>query len=529
MPTKKRGSTRKAKAPPEKKAATPDEAMATLVETIAAINQSRGVRGGFAAPMFASLVLASRCTGKASAPVDFSRYLADNSPDDGACRENTSLFRSTERNSTGCHRSGCAYATGSAWLPSVLGEYCTSCDTFLTEANGEGKTAALIRFFWFSAISINGHADASPCVAQEDLLDLAFALFASRGEAKAIRYCLDFDEAKYDAVIKSKAFREGVAELRGEYTRYQKAGALVALAAIVGAAVYLHRRDDRGLQGAWQDVSAKLSDLYSSATGVGKKKRKRGTPSRKAADHKAAAKAQMIEWESDILARKDAKAASKAADRKVIAEVETTQWESDILARRATAAARRQTMARRRDDDLRSAATAERRRRSASAKASINADKQEHARRRRASAPAPPARGVTSYSAGQRAADETARAAIKAAIKKDRKEHWGEETWRRWINRNARKLGLDPEKGMTLKEKVNRKKRRRELEAAVAQGIRNKAAGAAEYVRRSNRVHDQLLSMFNPGRVEVDDNFLRRDSGRMLAGDRPLVAPYPGK
>lgn len=267
--------------PKKKKAVSPGEAMDALVQKIVAIHEERGIDNKFAAPMFAALALASRCTGKPSDFLDLTPFLADSAPDDSACRGETSLFRNKQTNSTKCHQSGCAYATGSAWLPSVLGEYCTSCETFLTETNDAGKADALVQFFRYASIAVDGHKNATPCVAQEDLVGLAFALLASRDEQKAVKYCLDFDEDSYDKAMKSKAFLSGVEERQGEYSTHRKTAAVVALAAIVGAAIYMHRRDDRGLTGAWADLQDRVSGLVTSWTKKNPPKRKRGTPKRK--------------------------------------------------------------------------------------------------------------------------------------------------------------------------------------------------------------------------------------------------------
>jgi len=638
---------------PDQETMTPGKAMDTLIRKIDAINQSRGINHGFAPPMFASLALASRCTGKPADPVDLSKYLTDNGPDDGACQSQTSLFRSTERNSIGCHRNGCAYATGSAWLPSVLGEYCTSCDTFLTEANGGGKATALVRFFWYSSISVNGHSDTTPCVAQEDLVDLAFALLVSRGEEKAIRYCLDFDENQYDAVITNKAFREGVAELRGEYSRYKKAAALVALAAIVGAAVYIHKRDERGLRGAWADVNTKLSGLYTSTvltvpTVESQPKKKRKTPKRptgpsfdqvrtewesdimaakaeaagaarrkavaaeaamrkasgakliewesdimatkaeaagaarrkavaaEAAMRKAsgvkliewesdimaakAAKAgavaaakrkadaaeaamrkasgvKLIEWESDIMAAKAAKAGAVAAakrkadaaeaDRREASEAKITEWESDYMAtkaRKTTAESRRQIMTARREQKLDDNAASERRRRRESAKDSINPAEQEHARKRRASAPPPP-QTITSYEVGTRAEAANAKKVFDQALQKNREEHWSEETWLDWIDRNTRKLGFDAKKYMSPKEKAALRKSRRDLENSVKDRVAAVQAGLLDV--RDTFTSGEVAAMFQPWKQSEfvrDDNILRTRSRTLRGSDRPEVA-----
>ena len=664
----KQEKKRSVKKPAQEKM-TPGKAMDTLIRKIDAINQSRGINHGFAPPMFASLALASRCTGKPADPVDLSKYLTSDSPDDGACQSQTSLFRSTERNSIGCHRNGCAYATGSAWLPSVLGEYCTSCDTFLTEANGGGKATALVRFFWYSSISVNGHSDTTQCVAQEDLVDLAFALLVSRGEEKAIQYCLDFDEKQYDAVITSKAFREGVAELRGEYSRYKKAAALVALAAIVGAAVYLHKRDERGLRGAWEDVSTKLSGLYTSTfptADSSQSKKKRKTPKRstetaettrrkaeaaeaarkeeseatrrkdeaseaakrkaeaaeatrrkdeaaeatrrkdEAAKRKAEAarrkdeaaeaarkeesEAQIAEWKNNIRTaeaeaaeaakrkadaarRKDEAAeaarkeeseaqiaewknnirtaeaeAAEAAKRKAVAaeaarkkeeaadasrkeasEAKIIEWESDIMAakaRKATAESRRQTMTARREQKLDDDAAAERRRRRGSAKDSINPAIQEHARKRRASAPpAPPApQPPTSYEVGTRTEAANAKKAFEQALRKNREEHWSEETWLDWIDRNTRKLGFDVKKYMSPKEKAALRKSRRDLENSVKDRIATVQAGLLDV--RDTFTSDEVAAMFQPWKqseIVPDDNLLRTRSRTLRGSDRPEV------
>lgn len=458
MPTRKKS----AKSAPKREQMTPDKAMDALIQKIDAINQSRDVDHGFAAPMFASLALASQCTGKPEAPVDLSKYLADDSPDDGACRSQTSLFRSTERNSTGCHRGGCAYATGSAWLPSVLGEYCTSCDTFLTEANAGGKTAALVRFFWFSSIAIDGHSDATPCVAQEDLVDLAFALLASRGEKKAIQYCLDFDEKRYDAVIKSKAFREGVAELKGEYSRYKKAAALIALAAMVGAAVYLHTRDERGLRGAWADVSTKLSGLYTStfapapaASTPTKKPKKRKTPRRSTAPSFDEMQGR---WDVDASMRESDQMAKTAADS-------------------AAAAAK-----------LKQDASAARAQRRAAAKASIDRGKQGGARKRRASAPAPL---VDSVAVAKRRSEAAARRELTLASGRAqrRAEKAYQDSWLGWTEQRARdvKRGLGLRSGYTNKEWEARqqaieyhRKRKSARNREVAKAIRDVGTSISE-------------------------------------------------
>lgn len=190
------------------------------------------------AAVYAAMTLAIACKSKGKS-VDVSPLVSG--PGDAECYDKTSMLRLSEQgNIDDCHAARCAYNTGGSWFASIAGNSCMSCETFLKQANADGRVDALVQFFWFTSLAASANTPSHVCVHGDQMLDLAMVLLESRGQGKAVGVALKFGPKEYFDTMKSPVFQKSLTEKAGELVTFKNAAVLAGMAALLygGHAVY---------------------------------------------------------------------------------------------------------------------------------------------------------------------------------------------------------------------------------------------------------------------------------------------------